>query len=128
MRLNSPLNALVQPGHQRRQKLAQRRRPFGVLGATGVVELEIARLDSRCGQGLRAKRRSAAWATCWAGSTVTQPHGSTSCSPGIGKAGLQIGCVSAAYEEATMARGSKVFRPADLSESNASSYPEPFRG
>ena len=26
-----------------------------------------------------------------------------------------------------MARGSKVFRPADLSESNASSYPEPFR-
>src|SRR6266481_3308110 len=39
----------------------------------------------------------------------------------------QIGCISAAYEEATMARGSKVFRPADLSESNASSYPEPFR-
>jgi uncharacterized cupin superfamily protein len=31
------------------------------------------------------------------------------------------------YEEATMARGSTVFRPADLSESNASSYPEPFR-
>jgi uncharacterized cupin superfamily protein len=30
-------------------------------------------------------------------------------------------------EEATMARGSKVFRPADVSESNASSYPEPFR-
>ncbi len=26
-----------------------------------------------------------------------------------------------------MARGSTVFRPADLSESNASSYPEPFR-
>src|SRR5580692_11876342 len=26
-----------------------------------------------------------------------------------------------------MARGSKVFRPADVSESNASSYPEPFR-
>jgi uncharacterized cupin superfamily protein len=26
-----------------------------------------------------------------------------------------------------MARGSKVFRPADLAESNASSYPEPFR-
>jgi len=39
----------------------------------------------------------------------------------------QIGCISAAYEEASMARGSKVFRPADLSESNASSYPEPFR-
>src|SRR6516162_10380359 len=52
-RLNSPLSALVQPGHQRRQKLAQRRRPFGVLGATGgmaeiAVELEIARLDPRC--------------------------------------------------------------------------------
>ena len=30
-------------------------------------------------------------------------------------------------EEAIMARGSKVFRPADVSESNASSYPEPFR-
>src|SRR6516162_6088009 len=48
MRLNSPLNALVQPGHQRPKKLAQRRRPFGVLGATGgmaeiAVELEIAR-------------------------------------------------------------------------------------
>ena len=26
-----------------------------------------------------------------------------------------------------MARGSKVFKPADVSESNASSYPEPFR-
>jgi uncharacterized cupin superfamily protein len=26
-----------------------------------------------------------------------------------------------------MTRGSKVFRPADVSESNASSYPEPFR-
>jgi uncharacterized cupin superfamily protein len=26
-----------------------------------------------------------------------------------------------------MARGSKVFEPADVSESNASSYPEPFR-
>jgi uncharacterized cupin superfamily protein len=26
-----------------------------------------------------------------------------------------------------MARGSKVFRPADVSESNASNYPEPFR-
>ena len=26
-----------------------------------------------------------------------------------------------------MARGSKAFRPADVSESNASSYPEPFR-
>ena len=26
-----------------------------------------------------------------------------------------------------MARRSKVFRPADVSESNASSYPEPFR-
>ena len=26
-----------------------------------------------------------------------------------------------------MARGSKVFRPADVPESNASSYPEPFR-
>jgi uncharacterized cupin superfamily protein len=39
----------------------------------------------------------------------------------------QTGCISAAYEEATMARGSKVFRPADVSESNASSYPEPFR-
>ena len=36
----------------------------------------------------RAMRRSAAWALCWAGSTVTQPRGSTSCSPGIGKAGL----------------------------------------
>jgi hypothetical protein len=36
-----------------------------------------------------AMRRSAAWApTCWAGSTVTQPRGSTNCSPGIGKAGL----------------------------------------
>jgi mannose-6-phosphate isomerase-like protein (cupin superfamily) len=30
-------------------------------------------------------------------------------------------------EEATMARGSKVFRPADVSESNASGYPELFR-
>ncbi len=30
-------------------------------------------------------------------------------------------------EEAIMARGSKVFRPADVSESNASSYLEPFR-
>src|SRR5208282_6227056 len=39
----------------------------------------------------------------------------------------QTGSIIAAYEEATMARGSKVFRPADLSESNASSYPEPFR-
>ena len=27
-----------------------------------------------------------------------------------------------------MTRGSKVFRPADVPESNASSYPEPFRG
>ena len=26
-----------------------------------------------------------------------------------------------------MAKGSKVFRPADVPESNASSYPEPFR-
>jgi uncharacterized cupin superfamily protein len=26
-----------------------------------------------------------------------------------------------------MASGSKVFRPADVSESNASNYPEPFR-
>src|SRR6266481_6104315 len=26
--------------------------------------------------------------TCCAGSTITQPRGSTSCSPGIGKAGL----------------------------------------
>jgi uncharacterized cupin superfamily protein len=26
-----------------------------------------------------------------------------------------------------MARGSKVFRPADVPESNASGYPEPFR-
>jgi hypothetical protein len=26
-----------------------------------------------------------------------------------------------------MVRGSKVFRPADVSESNASGYPEPFR-
>ena len=55
-------------------------------------------------------------------------RGSTSCSPGIGKAGLPDWLhISAAYEEVTMARGSKVFRPADLSESNASSYPEPFR-
>jgi hypothetical protein len=39
--------------------------------------------------GAGAMRRSAAWApTCWAGSAVTQPRGSTSCSPGIGKAGL----------------------------------------
>ena len=39
--------------------------------------------------GAGAMRRSAAWAPkCWAGSTVTQPRGSTSCSPGIGKAGL----------------------------------------
>ena len=39
----------------------------------------------------------------------------------------QIGCISAAYVEAIMSRGSKVFRPADVSESNASSYHEPFR-
>src|SRR5215469_12893607 len=39
----------------------------------------------------------------------------------------QNGWRSAADEEATMARGSKVFRPDDVSESNASSYPEPFR-
>jgi hypothetical protein len=31
------------------------------------------------------------------------------------------------YKEATMARGSKVFKPTDVSESNASGYPEPFR-
>src|SRR5437762_1756399 len=39
----------------------------------------------------------------------------------------QLGYINAAYEEATMPRGSKVFRSADVSESNASSYPEPFR-
>jgi len=38
--------------------------------------------------GAGAMRRSATWAPCWGGSTVTQPRGSTSCSPGIGKAGL----------------------------------------
>jgi hypothetical protein len=32
-----------------------------------------------------------------------------------------------AIREATMARGSKVFRSAAVSESNTSSYPEPFR-
>jgi uncharacterized cupin superfamily protein len=30
-------------------------------------------------------------------------------------------------EDEAMARGSKVFRPTDVPESNASSYPEPFR-
>ena len=40
----------VQPRDERREELAQRRRPFGVLGAAGgmaeiAVELEIARLD-----------------------------------------------------------------------------------
>ena len=44
-------HASVQPGDQRRQELAQHRRPFGVLGAAGgmaeiAVELEIARLDA----------------------------------------------------------------------------------
>jgi uncharacterized cupin superfamily protein len=31
-------------------------------------------------------------------------------------------------QDVTMARGSKVFRPADVQESNSSGYPEPFRG
>ena len=35
--------------------------------------------------------------------------------------------LSGLCEEATMTRGSKVFRPADVPETNASSYPEPFR-
>src|SRR5258705_7687479 len=35
--------------------------------------------------------------------------------------------LSRVCQETTMAKGSKVFRPADVPESNASSYPEPFR-
>jgi hypothetical protein len=34
---------------------------------------------------------------------------------------------SAVCEEITMPRASTIFRPADVPESNASSYPEPFR-
>src|SRR5947209_6098714 len=50
-------SALVQPGDQLRQELAQYRRPFGVFGAAGrmaeiAVELEIARLGPGRGQRL----------------------------------------------------------------------------
>src|SRR5690348_7375092 len=66
-------------------------------------------------------------AVCWAGSTNTQPFGSTVAHLESEGPVCQIACRSAADEEATMARGSKIFRPDDVSESNASSYPEPFR-
>src|SRR5208337_1911079 len=59
-------SALVQPGDQRRQELAQHRRPFGVLGAAGrmaeiAVELEIARLDPGRGQRLDDIGRDLWW-------------------------------------------------------------------
>ena len=59
-------SASVQPGDQRRQELAQHRRPFGVLGAAGgmaeiAVELEITRLDTGRGQGLDDIGRDLWW-------------------------------------------------------------------
>src|SRR6516165_7911621 len=60
------LGVLVQPGDQRRQELAQHRRPFSMLGAAGgvaeiAVELEIARLDPGRGQGLDDIGRDLWW-------------------------------------------------------------------
>jgi uncharacterized cupin superfamily protein len=43
------------------------------------------------------------------------------CSRYVGPAVINV------FVETTMARGSKVFKPADVPESNTSSYPEPFR-
>src|ERR1700751_5022120 len=59
-------SASVQPGDERRQELAQYRRPFGVLGAARgmaeiAVELEIARLDPGRGQGLDDIGRDLWW-------------------------------------------------------------------
>src|SRR4051794_39052603 len=78
--------------------------------------------------GAGATRRSAAWAPR-AGPDQRSPSlAARRIAPlELERPVCQIGRISAAYEEATMARGSKVFRLADLSESNASSYPEPFR-